>query len=153
MKLKVKYLLVITLLFNSVFSFGQKISFSIGNANKDKESNLIIPVNTNNFRNICAVGIKISYDTTKIKFIECNSINTNMKTAIFNAFHGVLGFVWVSSDGRTPINMNDGLLFNMKFKILSKGSSPLLFMKDECMVSDCDLNNKVMILNNNKTPK
>ncbi len=148
---KFKTGLITTCLLLYFFStYCQKTTISITRSRLNSESIFTFPVNASNFNYICAIGLKISYDTTKLKFINCDSINPKLTSAIYNAFSGLVAFAWASADGRTPVNIANGLLFNIRFRKLSSGSSVLSFVKGDTMVSDCDLNSKDLNFNNCK---
>ena len=133
-------------------TFAQKPALTISDVKIKKETVVTVPVKTTDFNNVCAIGLKIFYDTTKLKFIECNSVNAKIKAAISNAYKGMFAIAWASADGYTPVKIGNDLLFNMKFQIKDNKFQTLNldFNTNESIISDCDLQKVKITYNNGK---
>ena len=114
---------------------------SIINANVNDPGNITVSVKADNFQNVCALGIKILYDTTKLKYIECNSVNANIKSSIYDAVQGTVALAWTSADGRTAADLGNTILYNIKFSQLKstipKSETELTFDTEGTMIVDC----------------
>lgn len=99
-----------------------------------------IPMLVQNFNNIGAISLKITYNPAVLKFNNLTNTPVSGFSANADTVGGVISIAWFSADGKTPLNFGNGALFNLNFDFKS-GNSTLNFATAQCEIDN--INNAV----------
>jgi hypothetical protein len=114
---------------------------------------VVVPVNLTNYKNVCAVGIRVSYDPAVLKYVKIININSQMPGADFagvmdkSSNKGIITLGWFSTNPSIIANIPSGRAFDIKFVCLKNAETSLTLMESGTMASDCNLNNMDIDLN------
>ena len=150
-KMKINLLYVTgILLFLSNTLFSQSLSVTLGNVNACKGDTITVPVIVKGFSNICAIGLRVSYDNTKLKFLNCINIRKEVPGADYADVQGFITLGWFSANESIVANINDNeKLFSIRFICLSHEDTKINFVESASIASDCDLKQIPIVLTNN----
>jgi len=92
-----------------------------------------VSINISNIDSLSAITLSISYDTTKVNFINYNNLNPHISGIMINDIHNIttnarLGKIAVSWADLNSVNFNTEILVKFNFKILAGGYCPLIFL-------------------------
>ncbi|MHB1687763.1 MAG: SdrD B-like domain-containing protein [Ignavibacteriaceae bacterium] len=104
-----------------------------------------LPVNVANFNNIGAISLQISYDPNVLSFTGLTNAPSS-GTILSNASNGVIYISWFNT---SPLNMNNGTLFNLNFN-QTQDSSDLIFITANSEIADTAANILPVTYNNGK---
>lgn len=140
MKFNLYIIFILSFLLFSIDCKSQSMQISDIQACSNDTSDISINMSTLN--NLGAITLYISYDTTKLKFINLININPLASGTIFNDMHsgtgnsgqllGKIAVSWVTSS--SAVNFPQGVFAKLKFKILG-GNSSLNFLNN-CEIAD-----------------
>ena len=124
----------------SIYSYSQSISVTIGIVSACKSDTIRVPVIVKDFNNICAIGVRISFDTTKLKYVKCININKVLQGADYAKVRNFVTLGWFSSNSSIVANLKDDeKLYEIKFVCLKNPPVDLNFVEADCVASDCNL--------------
>jgi len=116
------------------FSFGQGAKATIATVTSCHNSEVLVPVNIENFINVGSMTLFIGYDTTQLKFQSLVNINPSFQGIIFNAItvpRTQIGISYLNTNGATLLA---GKLFDLKF-IFKDSATVLNFYAANCEVT------------------
>jgi hypothetical protein len=143
-------ILISILLISSLLSFSQNMTITIGQVKACKGDTIAIPLLVKGFANVCAVGVRFSFDTLNLKFIDCINIPKSLPGADYANVRNFVTLGWFSANQSIVGNIKDNdKLFEVKF-VCIKPSSELKFETSGCMAADCNLKDFTMTLNPSK---
>ena len=134
------FLLIIITAGIYISSFSQSVGIIFGNVSACKLDTISVPVMVKDFKNICAIGVRVNYDTTMLKYIKCIHINKEIPGADFARVKNFVTLGWFSSNSNIVANLkDDDKLFDIKFLCLKNPPINLNFVESGCVASDCNL--------------
>jgi hypothetical protein len=128
-------------------AFSQKPLVKVETITACKGDTVLVPVNLINFNNVCAIGIRVSYDPGVLKYVKLVNVNKQMPGADFAGImdktsnKGIITLGWFSTNTTIIANIASGKVFDIKFVYLKEESTNLELMESGTMASDCGLNN------------
>jgi hypothetical protein len=132
----------------SIAGLSQSVTVNLANIYGCKGDTVTVPLTVKGFSNICAVGIRVNYDTTALKYVKCVNINGDIHSADFAEVHSFVTLGWFSSNEKIIANIkDDDKLFAIKFICLKNTATDLNFVKPACIAADCNLKQVQMTLN------
>jgi hypothetical protein len=94
-------------------------------------NNISIPLTIENYEDVGAISLKITYDPSVLNFIDVSDLPL-VGTSNYGASSGVLTIGWFDTN---PLSVTDGLLAKLNFKYIGN-SSNLNFNTAECEISN-----------------
>jgi len=106
-------------------SYGLPATATLGTSSAFPGDNVQIPLNVTNFNSIGSITFFISYDSTKLSYINTTDINSLVPGLMVNATGTSINIVWTKS---SPYPSVSGLLLNLNFKYKGMSETPLNFL-------------------------
>jgi hypothetical protein len=131
MKKILLYFCLLLLYSTNIFAQGTTITLGLPAADGNAVD---IPLTVTNFNNIGAISLKISYDTTALKFVGIANSSSNI-VFIKNASGGAVLLGWFDATVTTPLNITNGKLVDLLFTGNGNTGS-LNFVASACEISD-----------------
>ena len=124
-------------------ALAQNTTVSIESQEGEAGAPVEVPVKVENFNGIGSLSLVINYDPTILSFDEDNLIEGAPRDFLRNVpEEGELRISWFdSTGGQDPINIGEGVLFNITFSEFAGGSSDVLFNQQESQLTDSQANN------------
>lgn len=130
---KLNLFFISLMLLLSVKVFSQVTTMTLGPASISGDT-VIISINVSNFNNVGAISLKISYDTTALKFTGISNAPVGV-SFVRNAIGGAVMLGWFDGTANSPISINGGKLIDLIF--IGKGNlSKFSFDSPACEISD-----------------
>lgn len=125
-------------------SIGSGVLVDIPDVQAVPGSNILVPINVENFNNIGAVSLKINYNPSVVTF---NGLQNNPSGFSANANAGVITVGWFDVTGANPLSLGSTKLLDLSFSYTS-GSSNISFDTAQNEISDGSANPVFAVYNN-----
>jgi len=106
-----------------------------------------VPVLVNSFTDVTSFSFSITWDTTKLKFIEVTNLSTSLPLASSQVYtpNIALGKLWVVWLDLIPKSLpNNSVILGIKFKAVAPGLTPVRFVEDPVEVSFIGSNGQII---------
>ena len=97
---------------------------------------VVIPLSAKNLNNAGAISLKLGFDTTNLTFLSLTNINSQLTGLLFN-FIPEPSQVIISWSSVVPATIEDGKLFDLKFKF--SGKTGQVVFEPGCQLTSIEL--------------
>lgn len=143
---RIVLLLLISLLLILDDAFAQDAKATIGNTTICNNSEVLVPVNIENFYNVAAMTLFIGYDTTQLKFQSIVNIHPSFSGLIYNAMTIPRTQIGISFTNMTGVTVVAGKLFDLKFIFIQNNTN--LVFNEGCELVNVNLVNIPVLYTN-----
>jgi hypothetical protein len=134
----------------SLSAISQQIEVTLSSVKACKGDTINVSVDVTGFSNICAVGVRVKYNSSVLKYIDCVNLNKDLQQAAYAEVSGFVTLGWFSSSPTIIANFIKGKLYDIKFIYLDSVETELVIVEDATIASDCNLNPVEMKFINSK---
>lgn len=112
---KLIFALALFILANPLINFAQNAQATIGEVTSCPGAQVVVPLDVENFINVGAMTLYITYDTTKLKFETITNISSSFPGLMFNAMVFPVTQIGISFTSLNGVSLPSGKLFDMIF--------------------------------------
>ena len=129
--LKITFFTILACMFNQ----GKAQTLQIDNVQANLGDTASVSVNISNIDSLGSITLFISYDTTKVNFINYTNLNPHITGVIINDMRNLsnnarLGKIAISWSDLNSVNFNAEIFVIFHFKVLAGNDCPLIFLPD-----------------------
>ena len=128
---KIIFFIILVCLYNQ----GTAQNLQIDNVQANLGDTASVPINISNIDSLGSITLFISYDTTKVNFINYSNLNPHITGVMINDMHNLsnnarLGKIAISWSDINSISFNTEIFVVFHFKVLVGNYCPLIFLPD-----------------------